>query len=120
MTHGWRVATEQASAKSMKPWLVPVVGAVSLLVGFGVAQLTGNRPLGGIVLLLGGAWCAWQWWRTAGPWRTVIAVLIFGIAFVVSHPLGNAIGAWPSVVLVSVVAAVLAYLLCAPKTSAMS
>jgi hypothetical protein len=104
----------------MRPWLVPVAGAVSLIVGFGVAQLTGNRPLGGFVLLLGGAWCAWQWWRAVGAARTLLGVVIFAVAFALSHPLGIVIGAWPSVLLVAVVAAVLTYVLCAPKTSAMS
>ena len=119
MTHGWRVVTESSTETHTSRWRVPLVGALSLIIGFGVAQVTGNRPLGGAVLLIGGAWCAWQWWRTAGPVRTIAAVLIFAIAFGVSHPLGNAIGAWPSVFLVAVVAAVLSYMLCAPKTSTM-
>ena len=41
--------------------------------------------------------------------RAIIAVLLFGIAFVISHPLGAAIGAWPSVFLVAVLAGALAY-----------
>ena len=96
------------------------VGALALLVGFGVAQTTGTRALGGAILVIGAVWCAWQWWRSAGPARTIAALLIFGVAFVVSHPLGRAIGAWPAVVLVAAIAALLAYMLCAPRTSSRS
>ena len=119
-TSGWRVATDTAVSQRAHARVVCGVGALTLLVGFAVAQFTGNRALGGVVLVAGGAWCAWQWWRAAGPARTLGAVLIFGVAFVISHPLGNAIGAWPSVVVVSVAAAVIAYVLCAPSTSSMS
>ena len=90
--------------------LVPsAIGAVALIVGFGIASVTGVRWLGGIALIAGAIWCGIKWWQLAGPLRAIIAVLVFGIAFVISHPLGNAIGAWPSVFVVAVLADVLAY-----------
>ncbi len=95
--------------------LVPAVGAAALILGFAVAQGTGQRWLGGIVVLAVGAWCAWQWYRMAGLVRAVVAVAIFGVAFVVSHPLGKALGAWPAVLVVSAVAAVCCGVLAAPR-----
>ena len=74
-----------------------VVAALTLVVGFAVAQGTGVRALGGVVLLAGGAWCAWRGWRPAGPGR-VVAVLAIALAcFVGAHALGLVIGAWPAV-----------------------
>ena len=82
---------------------VAVVAALTLVMGFAVAQSTGNRALGGVVLVLGTAWCAWMWWRAAGPVVTLVLVGLVVICFVVSHPLGAAIGSWPSVLLVAAV-----------------
>jgi hypothetical protein len=81
------------------------VAAASLIAGFGVAVSTGSRPLGGVVLVVGGLWCIHAWWRRHGA-RTAatLACVDFG-AFVVSHVLGMVIGAWPSVLFVSVVVA---------------
>jgi hypothetical protein len=74
-----------------------VIAAVSLVVAFAVAQGTGNRPLGGAVLLAGAAWCAVRAWRPVGPAR-VVAVLATGlVCFAGAHPLGHVIGAWPAV-----------------------
>jgi len=39
------------------------VAAGSLIAGYLVARETGVRPLGGAVLLAGGAWCAYRWHR---------------------------------------------------------
>jgi hypothetical protein len=76
---------------------VPLVAAAAFLAGFGVAELTGVRALGGAVLLAGGAWCAREALPAVGGRRTT-ALLGFALAaFVVSHPLGHAIGAWPAV-----------------------
>jgi hypothetical protein len=90
---------------------IPTVAAATFLAGFGAAQLTGVRAIGGIVLLAGGAWCAWAALRVAGPVATAALVGIALAVFVVSHPLGHVIGAWPAVglsaVLVAAAAAVL-------------
>lgn len=95
-----------------------VVAAATLLVGFAVATLTGNRALGGVVVVVGAVWCLWRWWGYAGPARAVAAVLVGGVAFVVSHPLGKVIGAWPAVLLVSAVGALVAYALTPPRRAA--
>jgi hypothetical protein len=76
---------------------IPIVAAGTLVAAFGVAELTGVRATGGLVLLVGGAWCGRAALRVAGPPATV-ALIAFAVAmFVVSHPLGRAIGAWPAV-----------------------
>ena len=94
-----------------------LLAALTLIIGFAVASLTGNRALGGIVLVIGGAVCAWLWWRLAGPWRAAACVAIAGIAFVVSHPLGALLTSWGSVVLVSAVTAGATYALTGPRTT---
>ena len=91
-----------------------LLASATLIVGFAVASLTGNRALGGIALIVGGAVCAYLWWRLAGPWRAVACVGIAGVAFVVSHPLGMVITSWGAVLLVSVLTAVAAYALTGP------
>ena len=40
--------------------VVACVVGLTLIVGFAVASLTGVRWLGGVVLLVGGLWCAWR------------------------------------------------------------
>ena len=45
-----------------------VIAALTLVVGFAVADLTGVRALGGVVLVAGVAWCV------------VIAALVLGVA----------------------------------------
>ena len=90
---------------------IPTAAALTFLAAFGAAQLTGVRAIGGIVLVAGGAWCARAALRAAGPAATTALVAIALALFVVSHPLGHLIGAWPAVgvsaVLVATAAAVL-------------
>ncbi len=84
---------------------VPLVTAATFLAGFGVAELTGVRAIGGVVLLAGGAWCGRAALSIVGT-RGTIALLAIAIAlFVASHPLGKAIGAWPAVALSAALAA---------------
>lgn len=79
------------------------VAGLGLILGFGVAEATGSRALGGVVLLLAGFWCVRVWLRRDGvrtaAWLTAVAFL----AFVASHLVGLAIGAWPAVLLTAVV-----------------
>ncbi|MDX6721054.1 MAG: hypothetical protein QOJ63_3308, partial [Solirubrobacteraceae bacterium] len=56
-----------------RPLTWPVASG-SLLLGFAVAQATGVRPLGGVVLVAGAGWCALRWRRTVGTARTVALV----------------------------------------------
>ena len=77
------------------------VAAGSLIAGFAVAVASGSRPLGGLVLALGGLWCIREWTRRHGP-RTAATLASVGLlAFVGSHLLAVAIGAWPAVLLVA-------------------
>lgn len=85
------------------------VAAASLIVAYAVAVSTGSRPLGGVVLALGGLWCIQAWRRRHGTRTAVILASVGLAAFIFSHVLALAIGAWPSVLLVSVVVAVVAW-----------
>ena len=87
------------------------VASSSLLLGFALAQATGIRPLGGIVLIAGCAWCALRWLRGAGAARTAALVVTYVGAFVLSHVVADALGAWPSVLLAAAVTGLAAYLL---------
>jgi len=87
------------------------VASGSLLLGFAVAQATGIRPLGGIVLVAGCAWCALRWLRAAGAARTAVLVVVYVGAFVLSHLLADALSAWPSVLLAAAITGIAAYVL---------
>jgi hypothetical protein len=85
------------------------VAAGSLIVGFAVAAASGSRPLGGVVLALGGVWCIREWTRRHGA-RTAVTLAGAGLlAFAASHLLAGAIGAWPSVLLVAAAMAAVAW-----------
>jgi hypothetical protein len=77
------------------------VASGSLVVGFGVAQATGVRPLGGVVLALGAGWCALRWRRTVGTARTVGLVGLYVAGFAASHVIADTVGTWGSVFLVA-------------------
>jgi hypothetical protein len=79
------------------------VASGSLLVGFAVAEVTGIRPLGGIVMIAAIAWCARHWLPTAGLGRTVALVLVYVASFAVSHVFADKLSAWPSVLLAAAV-----------------
>jgi hypothetical protein len=73
------------------------VAAGSLVAGYVVARETGVRPLGGVVLLAAGTWCARAWVRRAGPATATALTTIYAAGFAGSHPLAKRIGAWPAV-----------------------
>jgi hypothetical protein len=79
------------------------VAAGSLVAGYLVARETGVRPLGGVVLAVGAAWCAREWLRDSGRGTTGALLALYIAAFGASHPLAKKIGAWPSVLAVSAV-----------------
>jgi hypothetical protein len=86
------------------------VAAGSLIVGYAVASATGSRPLGGVVLLAGGLWCV-RAWTQRNDTRTAVTLACAGLAaFVLSHVLARAIGAWPAVLLVAAAMAAAAWL----------
>ena len=85
------------------------VAAGSLVAGFGVAQATGIRALGGVVLLAGGAWCFAQWQRELGTPTAAALGTTYLAAFVGSHLLAKPIGAWPAVLTVAAVTGAASY-----------
>ncbi len=96
------------------------VAASSLLAGFGVAEATGVRALGGIVLVAGAGWCALRWHRSAGNARTAALLLVYLGAFAGAHVIADPVGAWPAVLIAAAVtgAAVWAVADAAPARSA--
>jgi hypothetical protein len=85
------------------------VAAGSLALGFAVAQATGIRPLGGLVLVAGAGWCAVRWREKVGAGRAAGLVGLYLAAFAGSHVLAHSIGAWPSVAVVTAVVAAGSY-----------
>jgi hypothetical protein len=85
------------------------VAAASLIAGYAVAAGTGSRPLGGVVLLAGGLWCVRAWNRRDGSREAAILAAVGLGAFVASHLLALAIGAWPAVLLVAAAMAAIAW-----------
>jgi hypothetical protein len=85
------------------------IAAGSLIGGYLVARETGVRPLGGVVLALGAAWCARAWLRDTDRGTTGALLALYIVAFAASHPLAKKIGAWPSVLTVAAVAGAVAW-----------
>ena len=61
--------------------------------------------------MLGGAWCACQWYRALGLVPALLGVLAYFIAFVASHPFAHVVGAWPSTIIVALLAGLMACLI---------
>jgi hypothetical protein len=79
------------------------IAAIGLIVGYAVAVATGSRPFGGTVLAVCGLSCIAIWGRRDGR-RTAIRLTLVGLgAFVLSHVLALAVGAWPAVLLAAAV-----------------
>jgi hypothetical protein len=93
-----------------------VIAALALVVGFAVAQLSGVRAAGGIVLLAGAAWCVVREARRTAWWRLVVVGLVGVGGFVAAHPLADVIGPWPAVGLAALVLGTVTYAL-VPGTS---
>ena len=85
--------------------------ALGLAVGFGLAEATGLRWLGGLVMV-GANLVAIPTWLAVGGTRLAVALtMVFWACMVLSHPLAHLIGTWPSVLAVSLVAATTAWFL---------
>ncbi|HEY5183572.1 MAG TPA: hypothetical protein VIM19_01420 [Actinomycetes bacterium] len=100
--------------------LTAAVTAGSLVLGFAVAQLSGVRALGGVVLVLAGLWCARLWWLLSGKRAMWVLGLTYFAVFVLSHPLGHLIGTWPAVLTVAAVAGAASYALTRPRSALLS
>ena len=88
-----------------------VLVAIGLAAGFGVAQGTGVRALGGAVFALGGLAAAWLWVQRRG-WAVALGLgALYVAAFVLAHVLaiGAGVPAWLAVSLVTITAAGVTY-----------
>jgi thiol:disulfide interchange protein len=86
------------------------VAAGSFIVGFAVADWSGVRPLGGIVLLTAAAWCFVRWSEAHGVARAIALLAFGGAAFAVSHILADPLGTWGAVFTVSALAGAAAWI----------
>jgi hypothetical protein len=102
-----RAATPLLSA-TVPTW---VIAGGSLVVGFLVAETTGVRAVGGVVLLAAIVWCWLLWHRRRGVQVAVGLTAVYVAAFALSHVIAGALGAIPSVLLVATVVALASYFL---------
>ena len=93
------------------------IAAGSLLGGYVTARYSGQRQLGGAVLVLGAVAGAAQWRRLGNATTGILLATYLG-GFGGSHPLAKRIGAWPSVLAVSAVSGGASYLLADRRQSA--
>jgi hypothetical protein len=114
--YGWHHLGTVAAVTPAR--LVPLVATAAFLAGFGVAQVTGVRALGGLVLLAGAVWCARAALPVAGRGATAALLALALALFVVSHPLGEAIGSWPAVVVTALLAGAVAAVVVRPARAA--
>lgn len=82
----------------------PIV-ATGLIGGFAIARHSGRREVGGLFYAACGAWCVREWFRHGGAKLALPLGLTYVAAFGGSHPLAKKVGAWPSVGLVTAIAA---------------
>lgn len=85
--------------------------ATGLVGGFATARYSGRRELGGAVLGAAGLAAGRQWLDRKGPATAGLLAAGYLAAFGGSHPLAKKIGAWPSVGVVTAVAAGAAHFL---------
>jgi hypothetical protein len=75
------------------------------------------RP-GGVVLALGALACGLRWRVLLGLPRALGLIAVFLAGFVLAHPLGHAIGAWPAVLVVALVGGIAWRVADAPRARA--
>ena len=88
-----------------------VLVVVGLMAGFGIAQGTGIRALGGAVFALGGLGAAWLWVQRKG-WAVAVGLgIVYVTAFVVAHvlALGVDLPGWLAVSVVTLTAVRVTY-----------
>lgn len=103
----------------MRPFPTWPIAAGALLLGFAVAEITGVRAAGGVVLFLGALACGLRWRLLVGLPRALALVALFLAGFALAHPLGRTIGSWPAVVVVAALVGAAAWRVAdAPRTPA--
>jgi hypothetical protein len=101
--------TTSARARFRFPSAVLVV--LGLAAGFGIAQGTGIRALGGAVFVLCGLGAAWLWVKRKG-WAVAVGLgILYVSAFVLAHvlALGAGLPAWLAVSVVTLTSARVTY-----------
>ena len=87
----------------------------ALVLGFAVADLSNIRWLGGLIMVVIGGFAAWYMWRSCGPRKTLVALGVVILGFIVSHPLGAILGSYGALFLVSIVVAGIVWILGSPQ-----
>lgn len=82
-----------------------VLAATALVLGFAVAEATGVRAIGGVVLAVVLALAALRMRVEAGSGRAVTLTATALLAFGLSHVLADLIGAWPAVAIAALATA---------------
>ena len=77
------------------------VAALSLIAGYLLGRVTGNRRLAGVPPLVAAGWCASVWGRERGAATAAALTATYVAALGGSHPLAKKIGPWPSVLAVA-------------------
>lgn len=83
--------------------------ALGLIAGFGVAEVTDVRALGGVVLAAAGVAAGVTWAKRDGAATTAALSAIYLGGFVGSHFLAHEIGAWPSVFAIAALSGAASY-----------
>jgi len=87
----------------------------ALVLGFAVADLSNIRWLGGLTMVIIGGYAAWYMLRSCGPQKTLVAIGVVILGFILSHPLGAILGSYSALFLVSIAAAVIVWILGSPR-----
>jgi hypothetical protein len=101
--------TTSTLARAQTRFPSAVAAAVGLAAGFGVAQGTGVRALGGLVFAVGGLAAGWLWYRRRGAAVAAALGVAYVAAFVLAHVLALGVG-WPAWLAVGAVTAAVAAL----------
>lgn len=94
--------------------VLSATAAVGLLVSFGLVALSGSRAVGGVALAMTAMGCGIGWFAVTSPVRAIMSLVTIGLAFIVSHPLADPIGAWPAVIITATAGAVVSYVIARP------
>jgi hypothetical protein len=103
--------TSQTLTRARTRFPSSLLAAVGLAAGFGVAQGTGVRALGGVVLVACGLGAGRLWLRRRGPAVAIGLAVVYLAAFVLAHVLALGVGlnAWLAVALVTIVTAAVTF-----------